>query len=689
MNRCVNYGAVAGLSALFAAAAAVPAAAAAAPAPTTKAASVSLSGVDMQYADDSIRPQDDLYRYLNGKWLANFRIPPDKASYSIFTALRDETDRQLRAVVDGLEHAPQRDAEAQKVADLYASFMDEARIDALGLAPLQSEFRDIDALTDKRSLPGLIARFNRGIGSAPYDISIQQDARDSSKYAVSLSQSGLGLPDRDYYISGNAKFAAVRRQYRAHIATMLAKAGVADAATSAGAILRLETALAKIQWTKVENRDPIKTYNKTLIADLPRLMPDYDWQRYVGAMGFAGKVDYVIIAQPSYFKRLAGLIDATPLPVWRAYFKWHLLNAAAPYLSKPFVDENFAFAGTVLSGIPQNRPRWQRSLALVNAAMGEALGKLYVAKYFPPQNKARIRALVENLIAAYRRDIGTLDWMSPPTRQGALAKLDKLVMKIGYPERWRDYGALVIRRDDLFGNVERADEFEYKRDLAKLGKPVDRSEWFMPPQTVNAYYNPLMNEIVFPAAILQPPYFDVHADDAANYGGIGAVIGHEISHGFDDHGSQFDADGNLHDWFTPQDHAKFAAKTRALVAQYDRYEPVPGFHVNGKLTLGENIADNSGLAIAHTAYQIALAGKPAPVIGGLTGDQRFFYGWVGVWRGKMREAETIRMLKIDPHSPADVRGDAPVRNLAAFYSAFGVRPADKMYLPPDQRVSIW
>ncbi len=653
------------------------------------AAAAPVSGIDTRYVEQSIRPQDDLYRHLNGKWLTSFRIPADKASYSAFTVLHDATERQLRGIVEGLGRVQAADADARKVADLYASFMDEARLDALGLRPLQPQLRAIDGLTDKRQLPVLIASMNRGEGAAPYDLGIQQDARDSAKYAVLIGQSGLGLPDRDYYLSDDAKLVAVRRAYRAHVAALLTMAGVDGAARDADAILHLETALARIQWTKVEDRDPIKTYNKTLIADLPKLMPDYDWPRYIEAMGLAGKVDYVIVAQPSYFDGLGRLIAATPLPVWKAYFKWHVLSAAAPYLSKPFVDADFAFTGTVLSGIPQNRPRWQRGLTLLNAALGEALGKLYVARYFPPQNKAHIQALVENLIAAYRRDIGTLDWMSPPTKKGALAKLDKLAVKVGYPDRWRDYSALVIQRDDLYGNVRRADEFEYRRNLAKLGKPIDRTEWQMTPQTVNAYYDPMMNEIVFPAAILQPPFFNVQADDAVNYGGIGAVIGHETSHGFDDEGSQFDADGNLHDWFTPQDHAKFAAKTRALVAQYDRYEPVPGFHVNGKLTLGENIADNSGLAIAYKAYQMALGGRGAPVIGGMTGDQRFYYGWIAVWRGKTREAEQIRLLKSDPHSPLAVRGTAPVRNQAAFYRAFDVKPGDKMYLPPDQRVTIW
>ncbi len=654
------------------------------------AAAAPVSGVDTRYVDPAVRPQDDIYRHLNGRWLDTFQIPADKASYTMFTRVSDETERQLKVIVDALEApAGERDATAQKVADLYASYMDVKRLDALGLAPVRAEFRRIDALRAKSGLAALIAHLNRGEAGAPFDLGIEQDGKESTRYAVIIGQSGLGMPDRDYYLSDQAKLAAVRAKYLAHIEKMFEMAKIPDAHGDAAAILALETSIARIQWTRVQNRDPAKTYNKVMVRDLPALMANYDWNRYFDDVGAASKVDYVIVNQPNYFTALGRLIATTPLPVWKAYFKWRVLSAAAPYLSKPFVDERFAFTGTVLQGVPANRPRWQRGLALIDGSMGEALGELYVAKYFPPQNKARIRALVDNLIAAYRGEIATLDWMSPPTRKGALAKLDKLMIKVGYPDKWRDYGTLQIRRDDLYGNIERADEFEYRRQLAKLGKPIDRSEWGMTPQTVNAYYNPLLNEIVFPAAILQPPFFNVQADDAVNYGAIGAVIGHEISHGFDDEGSQFDADGNLHDWFTPQDHAKFAAKTRALVAQYAQYEPVPGFHINGRLTLGENIADNSGLAIAYQAYQLSLAGRAAPVIDGMSGAQRFYYGWVQAWRGKTREAQKIMWLKSDPHSPAGIRGVVPIRNQSGFYKAFDVKPGDKMYLAPDRRVVIW
>ena len=645
------------------------------------------SGVDLQYVDGSVRPADDLYRYLNGKWLDGFEIPADKGAYGAFAYIDDQIQQQLRLTVEDLPGVA--DADAVKLADLYASFMDEPRVESLGIAPLRGAFAEIDAVKDKRQIPALIARFNRTGAGAPYDIDISPDPMDSTRYAVIVTQSGLGLPDRDYYLKDDAKLKDARAKYLLHVETMMRMAGDAHAAQSAADILGLETAMAELQWTRVANRDPLKTYNKFAFAALGGLMPGYDWQRYLEQSGVGAKAGYVVIRQPSYFSGLDRLISETRLDAWKSYFKWHQLAAAAPYLSKPFVDERFAFVGTVLRGVPEDRPRWKRGLALLDDAMGEALGRMYVAKYFPPQNKARMEDLVRNLLDAYRRDIETLDWMSPETKAGAQAKLAKLKTKIGYPNSWRDYGALVVARDDLWGNVTRAAEFEYRRNIDKLGRPIDRAEWLMSPQTVNAYYNPLMNEIVFPAAILQPPFFDVAADDAANYGGIVAVIGHEVSHGFDDKGSRYDADGNLRDWFTPEDHAKFAARTRALVEQYDAYEPVAGYHLNGELTLGENIGDNSGLALAFKAYRLSLAGRTPPIIDGFTGEQRFFLGWVQVWRGKVRSDQAIQRIKTDPHSPPAVRGTAPLLNQPGFFTAFGVKPGDKMYRSPEQRVIIW
>jgi len=663
------------------------AAAASAPSPLPAALR---SGIDLQYVDSSVRPQDDVYQHLNGKWLRNYQLPADKGAVGSFTVVQDKTEEQLRSIVDGLDQAAgNEDPDARKLADLYASYLNEAQLETLGIKPLLAEFAAVDALKDSSAIPALMARLIEIGAGAPFALQINLDARNSAQYAVILYQSGLGLPDRDYYLKDDAKLKEARVAYRAHIEKMLGMAGQAKAAQSSAAILDLETALAKIQWTRVEDRDPIKTYNKTALAELPALMAGYDWQRFIRGAGLEGKAESVIVSQPSYFTGLGKVMSSTPLPVWKAYFKWRLLSAAAPYLSRSFVDERFAFTGGVLRGVPENQDRWKRGITLLDVSLGEALGKLYVAKYFPPQNKARMQALVLNLLEAYRRDIDTLDWMSADTKVGAQAKLAKMSPKIGYPDHWRDYSALKISREDLLGNVFRASEFEYRRNLAKLGKPVDHGEWRMRPQTINASYNPTRNEITFPAAILQPPFFDADADDAVNYGGIGGVIGHEMSHGFDDQGSQFDADGNLHDWFTKADHDKFAEKTKALIAQYNAYEPVPDYHVNGALTLGENIGDNSGLAIAYKAYRISLAGREAPVIDALSGDQRLYLGWVQVWRGKVREAEAIQRIKTDPHSPPAVRGSAPLRNQPGFYAAFGLKPGDKMYLPPGQRVSIW
>jgi predicted metalloendopeptidase len=672
-----------------------------APAPATPAAPAPLSGIDAQYEDRSVRPQDDIYRYLNGKWLDEFQIPADKGIYVSFTEVDDRTQEQLHTIVDSLAARAAggaaaggtgdagADADARKLADLYASFMDEARLEQLGLEPLQPVLSAIEHLRSKKEIPALIARLNQQGIDAPFDVGVSPDRKDSSRYAVSVAQSGLGMPDRDYYLKDDPKLKSVREQYVRHVEKMLSLAGDRRAEQEARSILKLETALARDQWTRVENRDPVKTYNKYAIADLGHLTPGFDWRPYLADSRFTGKIDYLIVHQPSYLKGLDRLIERTPLPVWRSYFRWHTLASAAPFLSRKFVDEQFAFSGTAVRGIPENRPRWKRGLSLLDGALGEALGRLYVERYFPPAYKERMQALVHELLLAYGRDIDRLDWMSEPTRRGAHEKLAKLVTKIGYPDKWRDYSALRITREDLWGNVVRSSEFEFQRDVAKLGRPIDRQEWFMTPQTVNAYYNPVMNEIVFPAAILQPPFFNAQADDAVNYGAIGAVIGHEISHGFDDQGSQFDATGNLHDWFTPEDHAKFAAKTQALVAQYDALTPVAGFHVNGKLTLGENIADNSGLAIAYQAYHLSLEGHAAPLIDGLTGDQRFYLGFAQVWRGKAREGEAIQRIKTDPHSPPAVRGSAPLRNQPGFYQAFDVKPGDRMYLPPDQRVIIW
>ena len=651
------------------------------------------SGIELQYVDASVRPQDDFYRHVNGKWLASFQIPADKSSYDPWDKLIDDARQQARDIIEGLQkHADPSDPDQQKIADLYTSFMDEAVAEKLGATPLAKEFAAIEALAGKREIPALIARFNRIGVTAPFTPYVHQDAKDATKYVFDLGQDGLGLPDRDYYLQNDAKLKEAREKYVTHVGKMLQLVGDTEAAAEAKNIMALETALAKVQWTKVANRDPVKTYNKYEFAMLANLAPGFDWPAYLAGTGVQGATDYLVIRQPSYITSFAGILAGTPLPVWKSYFRWHLLSDMSPYLSKAFVDENFSFYGTALSDIPQNRPRWKRGVGLVENSIGEGLGKIYVARYFPPESKARMDQLVKNLLAAYREDIDKLDWMSPQTRKKAQEKLAKFRPKIGYPVSWRDYSALTVSRDDLMGNVLRAHEFEYNRNLKKLGRPIDRNEWLMTPQTVNAYYNPEMNEIVFPAAVLRPPMFNPSADDAVNYGGIGAVIGHEISHGFDDEGSQYDGDGNLlgtPGWFTPDDYKRFKAKTKVLVGQYSAREPVPGFHVNGELTLGENIADNSGIAIAYKAYRISLGGKSAPGIDGLTGDQRFYMGYTHVWMQKIRTNEAILEMKTDPHSPESLRGQLPLMNQSAFYEAFGVKPGDGMYLPPEQRVTLW
>jgi putative endopeptidase len=651
------------------------------------------SGIDLRYTDPTVRPQDDLYRAVNGKWLDTFELPADKARYGSFDRLREDTEQQLKVIIEDAARSANAPpgSETQKIRDLYASFMGEAKLEELGIRPLAAQLARVDALQDKADVVALIGQLNVLRIDTPYRPIVHQDNRDSTRYVVDLRQGGLGLPDRDYYLE--EKFGKTRTQYVAHLEKVLRMAGDREAANSAQRILALETEMAKAQWTRVENRDPVKTYNKMTLPQLADLAPGVDWKRWLADAGISSdtqaRIDYVNVGQPSYLARFAALLADTPLPVWKAYFRWRILNDAAPYLSRAYVDEAFTFQQTMLRGTPQNRPRWTRAVEFVDAAIGEGLGKLYVERHFPPESKARMEALVASLLAAYRESIDALDWMSQETKTQAQAKLNKMTPKIGYPKRWRDYTGLVVTADDLVGNWMRAQAFEYRRNIAKLGKPIDRDEWTMRTHTVNAYYNRERNEIVFPAAILQPPFFNVAADDAVNYGGIGGVIGHEISHGFDDGGSRFDGDGNLHQWFTTEDLKRFKGRTQALVAQYDHYEPVPGFHVNGALTLGENVADNSGLAIAYHAYKLALAGKTAPVIDGLTGEQRLYYGWAQVWRGKSRELEAIRLIKVDPHSPQAVRGRAPVRNQPGFYEAFGVKEGDKMYLPPEQRVKLW
>ena len=668
------------------------------------------SGIDRGTFDLRVRPQDDLYGHVNGRWMKNAQFPPDKVYIGIGEELSDKGLQRLRALIEEADTPAARsaDLEAVKLADLYASFMDEAALERLGLAPLAAELAAIDAVANVAQLAGAFARLDRIGVAVPFGLYVGQDDRDATRYVPVLAQAGLGLPDRDYYLLlKDAKFRGVRAKYVTYLARLLALAATVggharadshadaaarartDAGADARAVLALETALARAQWSEVENRDPIKGYNPVALADLPALLPALDMARYAAAAGLDGRAATVIVRQPGYLRGLNTLLTSVPLATWKAYARTRLLSAYAPYLNAELVRTHFDFRGRVLYGATQHRPRWERGVAAVEIALGDALGKRFVARHFPPESLAQMTALVANLLAAYRDSIDSLDWMSPATKQEALAKLATFNAKIGYPKHPVDTTALVVDRADLFGNVRRAREFETERGLAKLGQPVDRDEWGMTAQTINAYYDASLNEIVFPAGILQAPYFDARADDAANYGAIGSIIGHEISHGFDDEGSQYDGAGNLRDWWLPADRERFKARTRRLVAQYNGFEPLPGYRVNGALTLGENIADNAGLSIAYKAYRLSLGGRPAPVIDGMSGDERFFFGFAQAWRSKSRTPALLAQLKSNRHTPDEWRVRGALRNLPGFYSSFGVRPGDRMYLKPTERVSTW
>jgi putative endopeptidase len=652
-----------------------------------------ISGIDLQFIDASIRAQDDFYRHVNGKWLAATQIPADKGRYDLLAQLADVVQLQLKAIVDDLQKtSTAADRDSQKIADLYASFMDEKTLERLGIRALGEEFARIDATANKHQLASLMAHLNRMGVSAPFAPRVHQDAKDARRYVFDLEQSGLGLPDRSYYLENGVELVHARESYARHVKTMLTLAGDQNAETAARSIVALERTLAAAQWTDVENRVPLKNYNKIAFAELDQRAPGFAWKTYLSASGAVDRTTYLIISQPSYVVRFIKIVQRTPLGIWKSYFKWRLLSDFAPYLSAAFADEHFAFYGGVLRGMQMNKPRWQRGIDLLNEEIGEGLAKAYVARYFPPEAKVRMARLVDGLLTAYRDDIGTLDWMGPATKARAVQKLATMTTKIGYPANWRDYSALMISRRDLVGNCLRANVFEYNRNLGKLGRSVDRGEWAMLPQTINAHYDVELNDITFPAAILQPPLFNSLADDAANYGGIGFAIAHEISHGFDDEGSQYDGMGTLLSppgWFTQADLDAFKAKSRSLVAQYSAYSPLPGYPVNGELTLGENIADVSGLVMAYKAYKLSLAGKPGPMIDGLTGDQRFFMGYARVFRGKTRDGEALMRIKADRHAPEAIRGTVPEMNFTPFYEALGVTAGDGMYLAPDKRVTLW
>jgi len=647
------------------------------------------SGIERANFDPSIRPQDDFYHYVNGTWLKNTEIPADKSDYGTFTALADQNQIKLRKIIEEAAHGQhQVGSEVQKVGDFYLSYMDTVLIEELGLKPLASEMAQINNVQTRTDLIQLWAHLMKIGLQAPFNIYFSQDEKNSSQYIVYFYQSGLGLPGRDYYLKKEAKFKTIRNKYTAYIERLLTMAQHANATSTATRILEIETELAQNHWTSVQNRDRDKTYNKFKIKELNKLMPHFDWTTYLTAIGLTSR-NAIIMLQPSYFKALDKIFKAVAVKEWKEYFHWKLLNTYAPLLNQEFVEVRFNFYGRTIQGIEQNEPRWKRAVNATNTMIGELVGKLYVDHYFKPEAKLRMQELVANLTIAFELHIKALDWMQMVTKRKALIKLAGFSSKIGYPDQWEDYSALEIRKNELIGNYIRAIQFKYTHRINRLGQPVDRKEWLMTPQTVNAYYNPTMNEIVFPAALLQPPFFDMNADNAVNYGAIGSLIGHEMSHGFDDQGRKSDGDGNLVDWWTEADEKEFKKRAQILVEQYSRYAPLDSIFVNGELTLGENIGDLGGVCVAYDAYKISLNGKPAPIIDGFTGDQRFFIGWAQIWCCKYRDEALRRCLLTDPHAPGEYRTNGPLIHIPAFYTAFGVKAGDKMYRPGNDRVKIW
>jgi len=643
-----------------------------------------------------IRPQDDLFGHVNGTWLDTVEIPSDRSSWGPFVELTEVAEAQVHAIIEDLsatvaEHGggDDLDPDAGKIGALYASFMDEAAIAEAGVDPIRPLIDEVDALDDLRALAGFLGRFERIGGSGLFGSYVDNDDRDAERYLFNIVQGGLGLPDESYYRED--KFAEIRDSYAAFLERLLALIDHPDPGAAAQTVLAVETTLAAGHWERADTRDVIKTYNLTPVDELRTLTPTFDWDAYVAGLGGSAEtIAETNVRQPSYLAHLSGVLADVPIEDWRAWVLVRVLRAAAPYLTDDFVEAAFDFDGRTLNGTPELRARWKRGVALVEGAIGEAVGREYVARHFPPRSKALMDDLVANLLEAYRQSIAELDWMTDETKARAYEKLDTFRPKIGYPDSFRDYADLEVVPDDLFANVAAAAGFETDRQLAKIGSPVDRDEWFMLPQTVNAYYNPGTNEICFPAGILQKPFFSPDADPAENYGGIGAVIGHEIGHGFDDQGAQFDGLGNLNDWWTTADKSAFEVKSTALIEQYDAFEPrdLPGEHVNGALTVGENIGDLGGLTIGHTAYLIALGDGPMPERDGLTGSQRLFLNWGYVWRTTRRPEQEQQYLTIDPHSPPEFRANI-VRNLDEFHEAFGTAAGDGLWLDPDERVRIW
>lgn len=642
-------------------------------------------GFDLAGRDTSVKPGDDFNEYANGTYLRTTEIPADKSRFGPFDVLYENAQSQLKSIIETSAANPANE-NARKVGALYASFMDEAKIEQLGATPLAANLAAVKAVTDHAGMARLMGESHSGFGGSLFGIDVFEDLKNPNLNSAYLGQGSLGLPDRDYYLKPD--FAAQREAYLAYLTTVLTAIGWADPAKTAGDILAFETKVADKQWTTVERRQIDKLYNPAKASDLPTLAPGFDWAGFL-AGAQVSDVDTLVLMENTAIPAIAQVFADTPIETLKAWQAFNVVDQASPYLSKAFVDARFDFRGKTLRGQPENRPRWNRGVALVDGQLGEVLAQEYVRLHFPASSKAQMEALVGNIRDAMTERLKTLDWMSEPTREQALYKMSKFGVKIGYPDKWRSYDGLELKADDLYGNVERSSAFEWAYKRGKIGKPVDPLEWGMTPQTVNAYYNPPRNEIVFPAAILQAPFFDPNADPAVNYGGIGAVIGHEITHGFDDQGRKSDGDGVLRDWWTPEDAARFEARAKVLGDIYDKLEPIPGVHVNGDLTMGENIADLGGLLLALDAYHKSLNGQPAPVIDGLTGDQRVFLGWAQVWREKSREAALKEQLTTDPHSPGPVRAATSPRNIDAWYAAFGVSPDQKEYIAPEARARIW
>jgi putative endopeptidase len=647
------------------------------------------TGIHTDDFDRAVRPQDDLYRYVNGSWIAETAIPDDKARYGSFTILAEEAETAVRAIIERSQAADEG-TEARKVGDLFTAFMDEEKLESLGSGPIDPLLGEVDRVQTIADVLELVGRFERLGVSSFLQLFVDNDPGDPQSYVVFLEQAGLGLPDESYY--REERFADIRAKYRDFVAAMFPLAGFADGANRTEHVIAIETALAASHWDNVTTRDSQKTYNKHSWADAVALADGVDlgiWRDAVDAP--VGAFDAVVVREPSFLTGLAAELRGRSIESWKDWLRWQVIRSSASYLTSAFSATSFSFYGTALTGAPKQRERWKRGVSLVEGAMGEAVGRIYVQEHFDETAKATMDDLVANLVEAYRQSITALDWMTDETRARALEKLAKFTPKIGYPVKWRDYSALPVSPDDLLGNVRAVASFEVDRELGKIGKPIDRDEWFMTPQTINAYYNPGFNEIVFPAAILQFPFFEESRDAAANYGAIGAVIGHEIGHGFDDQGSQYDGDGRLDNWWTEADRIAFEQRTAALISQYDALVPteVPDGHVNGALTIGENIGDLGGLSIAWKAYLLSLDGHEPPVIDGMTGAERFFLSWAQAWRMAIRPEEAARLLSIDPHSPSEIRCNQTVRNIDGFYETFGVTADDAMYLEPAQRVSIW